>query len=328
MVRILLTSPTPARGLYYPEEAIAGLRALGDLRLNQSDAALEGERLIEAARDRDVIVSDRTSHGPAALFAALPGLVAFVRCAVDIRNVDAASAAGVLVTRASPGFIDAVAEWIVGAMIELGRGLTAGTIDYRAGRAPKIAMGRQLAGSALGVIGYGAIGRRLVELGQALKMTVLVADPHARVERPGVAQVALPELLARADFVVCLAIANESTENLMDAATFARMKPSAFFVNPSRGGLVDEAALEAALREGRIAGAALDVGRARDQMPSPVLAALQGVIATPHVGGLTAPATSHQALETVRQVAEILNGRVPAGAVNADRATRLARLAA
>ena len=104
MPRILLTSSTPARGLYYPDEAVAGLRALGELRLNESDAPLEGEALIAAARDRDVIVSDRSSHGPAALFAALPGLVAFVRCAVDIRNVDvaAASQAGVLVTRARP----------------------------------------------------------------------------------------------------------------------------------------------------------------------------------------------------------------------------------
>ncbi len=88
--------------------------------------------------------------------------------------------------------------------------------------------------------------------------------------------------------MICLAIANEETENLLDAAAFARMKPDAFFINMSRGNLVDEAALARALEEGRIAGAAMDVGRAPDQMPSPELARLPNVIATPHIGGLDA----------------------------------------
>jgi D-3-phosphoglycerate dehydrogenase len=97
------------------------------------------------------------------------------------------------------------------------------------------------------------------------------------------------------------------------------MRPHACFINLSRGNLVDEAALIAALRGNRIAGAALDVGRARDQMPTPELAKLPNVIATPHIGGLTPPAIESQSLETVRQVAAIINGEVPAGAVNAAR---------
>jgi D-3-phosphoglycerate dehydrogenase / 2-oxoglutarate reductase len=76
------------------------------------------------------------------------------------------------------------------------------------------------------------------------------------------------------------------------------------------------------LRENRIAGAAMDVGRARDQMPTPELAKLANVIATPHIGGLTPPAIESQSLETVRQVEAIINGRIPAGAVNADHWTR------
>jgi D-3-phosphoglycerate dehydrogenase len=96
------------------------------------------------------------------------------------------------------------------------------------------------------------------------------------------------------------------------------MKRGAYFINVSRGNLVDEAALEAALDSGQLAGCAIDVGRAPDQMPTPRLAARPDVIATPHTAGLTDPAIEHQSLETVAQAAEIVRGRVPKGAVNAE----------
>ena len=187
-------------------------------------------------------------------------------------------------------------------------------------------MGRQLKGATLGIIGYGIIGEYLAKLGLALGMKVLVSDPYKKVAEPGVAQASLEDLLARADFVVCLAIANEATENLMNAAAFARMRPSAFFINLSRGNLVDEAALARALDEKRIAGAALDVGRAQDQKPSLDLAKRADVIATPHTAGLTPEAIEHQAFDTVNQVKELAAGRLPPGAVNADSAHRLDRL--
>ena len=189
---------------------------------------------------------------------------AFVRCAVDIRNidVDAASAAGVLVTRAGPGFVQSVAELALGFMVDLSRGVSRATADYHAGRKPEIIMGRQLAGSRLGIIGYGSIGRYLAGIAKVLGMEVLVADPFATVSEQDIQHVPLDDLLGRSDFVVCLAVANEQTENLIGQAALARMQPHAFFINLSRGNLVDEAALAAALRENRIAGAAMDVGRA------------------------------------------------------------------
>ena len=147
-------------------------------------------------------------------------------------------------------------------------------------------------------------------------MTVLVSDPYAQVDDRRFVKLPMEELLAKADYVICLAIANEETENLLDAAAFARMKPDAFFINMSRGNLVDEAALAQVLTEGRIAGAAMDVGRAPDQMPSPELARLPNVIATPHIGGLTPPASESQAMDTVRQVEALVKGEVPPGAVN------------
>jgi D-3-phosphoglycerate dehydrogenase / 2-oxoglutarate reductase len=183
-------------------------------------------------------------------------------------------------------------------------------------------MGRQLSGSTVGIIGYGSIGRYLAPILKLLGMAVLIADPFVTVDSADGEHVSLDDLLSRADYVVCLAVANEQTEKLIGPAALARMRPDAFFINLSRGNLVDEVALDVALRENRIAGAAMDVGRARDQRPTPELAELPNVIATPHIGGLTLPAIESQSSETVRQVEAIIHGRVPRGAVNADYWTR------
>jgi D-3-phosphoglycerate dehydrogenase len=207
-------------------------------------------------------------------------------------------------------------------MVDLSRGVSRATADYHAERMPDVVMGRQLAGSRIGIIGYGSIGRYLAPLAKALGMEVMVADPFATIDDPAIQHLPLEEMLARADYVVCLAIANEQTENLIGQAALARMQKHAFFINLSRGNLVDEAALAGAVREKRIAGAAMDVGRAPDQMPMPELAKLPNVIATPHIGGLTPQAIEHQALETVRQVAGIIKGEAPVGAVNAEHWTR------
>jgi D-3-phosphoglycerate dehydrogenase len=187
-------------------------------------------------------------------------------------------------------------------------------------------MGRQLKGSTIGLIGYGAISQELAPVALALGMKVLVTDPYKRIDAPGLRQVELETLLADSDFVVCLAVATEETENLMNADAFGRMKHGAFFLNLSRGNLVDEGALEAALASGQVAGAALDVGRAPDQKPSLDLARRPDVIATPHIAGLTPDAIEHQAFDTVEQVRALLAGQVPPGAVNVPAATRLSRL--
>ncbi len=313
---ILLTHSPDALARYYGDRALAGLRALGEVRLHRGNAPLEGEALIAAAAGCDLIVSYRQSPGPAAMFERLPKLVAFLRCAVDIRNVDvaAASRAGVLVTQASAGFVPAVSELVVGFLVDLARGISSAAAEYHARRVPPARTGRELRASTLGIIGYGAIGRELARVARALGMRVLVNDPYVK----DVEQVPFDELLAQSDYVVPLAVATAETENLMNDAAFARMKPGACFINVSRGNLVDEAALARALDSGLIAGCALDVGRAPDQMPTPALAARPDVIATPHTAGLTLPAIEHQSLETVAQAARIAQGRVPKGAVNAE----------
>ena len=324
---VFLTHSPDALANYYGPRALAALQALAAVKRLPDDVPWTASSLAAAAQGCQVIVSDRRAAGSAELFGLLPELVAYCRCAVDIRNidVDAASAQGVLVTQASAGFMVSVSEWILGVMIDLSRDISAAVLAYRAGATPALRMGRELRGSTLGLIGFGQIGRTLSDAALALGITVVVSDPYARVPAGALRQVPLSALLAEADYVVCLATATAETENLMNAAAFAAMKPGAFFINASRGNLVDEAALLRALDAGTIAGCALDVGRAPDQMPSPELARHSRVIATPHIGGLTPPAIEHQAMETVQQVADILQGRVPKGAVNASRARRLLR---
>ncbi len=325
-ISIFLTH-SPAGRTWYGERALAALNEVGNVVLNPLDRAMTADELIAAAQDCALIVADREAAGGADVFAGLPNLVAYIRGQVDIRTVDvaAASAAGVLVTQASRGFMAAVAEWIVGAMLMAARHSLAYVESYRRGEEPEFIVGRQLSGATIGVIGFGAISEHLCGLAHAFGMRVLVSDPYMSVPAP-FEQVEMAELLRQADFVVPLAVATDETENLMNAEVFSAMKPTAWLVNASRGNLVDEEALVRALDAGQIAGAALDVGRAQDQKPPLAIARRADVIASPHIAGLTPEALDHQALETVRQAAAIVRGEIPPGAVNADAATRLARL--
>jgi D-3-phosphoglycerate dehydrogenase len=327
-VRVFLTHPPDALAMYFGDRALAALREVAEVRLNPGPGHPAGAALAEAAAGCEVILSYRQSPGAAATFDQAPDLVAFLRCAVDIRNIDLAAAnrAGVLVCQATPGFTASVAELGIGMMIDLARHIGDASATYHRGGRPAARMGRQLSGATLGLIGFGRIARHLARLALAFGMRVQAHDPHAPVDEPGVLATTRAGLLADSDFVVCLAVASPETEGLMDAAAFAAMKPGACFLNLSRGELVVEPALLAALESGRLAGAAMDVGSAPDQMPAPALAAHPRVIATPHIGGLTPEAAEHQAFDTVRQVAALAEGRLPDHAVNAAAAHRLARL--
>ena len=135
--------------------ALTALRQLGEVRLNETGKVLDARALAQAAAGCQIIVSDRQTPGPAEFFPLAPDLVAFLRVAVDIRNIDvaAASAAGVLVTHATPGFTASVAEMTVGFMVDLARGISDCVLVYRQGRAPEARKGRQLKGATLGIIG-------------------------------------------------------------------------------------------------------------------------------------------------------------------------------
>src|SRR5213078_2653542 len=207
-MRIFLTHVPDMQENYYGPRALAAMRKLGEVRLNETGKVLDAKALAETAKGCEIIVSDRQTPGPAEFFPLAPDCCAFLRVAVDIRNIDveAASREGVLVTRATPGFIPSVSEMAIGMMIDCARKITDSATEYRNGRDAEPRKGIQLNGATLGIMGYGAIGRYLAPLGLALGMKVLVADPYAKVEDPALHQVAHETLLAESDFVVCLVI--------------------------------------------------------------------------------------------------------------------------
>jgi D-3-phosphoglycerate dehydrogenase / 2-oxoglutarate reductase len=322
--RIFLSHPETARSWWYGEAALAALRELGDVVLNPEDASLLGADLVKAAAGCQIIVLDRATPARAEDMDALPELLALVRSGVEVRHIDleAASARGILVTQSNPGYIASTAELVLAHMLNCARDIPDYVAAYRKGGVRAPSHGREMAGSAAGLIGYGRIARHLAGILHAMGVRVLAYDPYSLVEAPAV-PTSLEALLEQSDFVVPLLAATPETRNLLDAEALARMKPGSWLINCSRGDVVDEVALRAALNEGRIAGAGLDVGWGDDQTPSPELAAHPRVNGTPHIGNLTVEAAARHPADTVAQAAEILAGRIPFGAVNPDRASRV-----
>ena len=322
LMHVLLTHNRDLLKHFYSPNAVDLLREMVDLRMNDTDEPLTGKALVTAARGCQAIVSDRLAAGPREVLEQLRDVRAIIRCAVDIRNidVDAASDNDILVCRCSAGYADAVAEHALALMLDLARGISADAARYQAGQAKHaMTMRRQLAGAHVGVIGYGTIGRRIVDLALAFAMKVSVYDPYVTIRHGAVPAVGFHEVLSEPDFVVCAAYATPETAGMMNADAFARMRKTAHFINISRGVLVDEDALERALISGAIAGAGLDVGLGPDEQPSLRLARLPNVIATPHTAALMREPSEHQALETVDQVRAVLENRLPPHAVNAHR---------
>jgi len=330
-LKVFLSYTAQELDTFYSDKALAELACHAELVFNTTGQVLEGAALAEAARDCELIIAHRSSAGLRSTFAAAPRLLAFLRGAVDVSTIDisAASEFGVLVTHATAGFGRAVAEMGAAMMFDLARGISRARAAYARGEEPVLPKAPELRGSRLAVVGYGTIGRAMAALGLALGMEVTVADPALAASGvDGCAVAPLGQALAWADFVVCLAPSLPSTARMFDAAAFASMRRGSFFINLSRGELVDEHALEAALDSGHLAGAGLDVGSAPDQKPALRFIGRDDVIAMPHVGGMTHAARAHQAMDTVRQAIAIAQGRMPAHALNPEAAHRFQRFAA
>ncbi len=324
MLRVFVTHNPEDLAAYYGR-ALPELSRLVEVVPNPQPRDLTTVELVAAAADCDVIVSHRSTPGAAELFAGSPRLLAFLRCAVDISDVDvdAASSAGVLVARADKSFVPSTAELALALMLDVSRNVSLSTHDYASGRLPPQRQGRQLRGQTAGIIGFGAVGSYLADLLAGIGMNVVVYDPCVELASSRFEMVSLGILLQAADFVLPLAPANESTRDLIGAPELAMMKPTAILINVSRGELVDEDAVAAALDGGKLGGLGMDVGWAADQRPTPSLAGRPGVVATPHLGGLTPENADAQAASSVAQIEAMLAHEMPPRAVNPEAATRL-----
>lgn len=235
------------------------------------------------------------------------------RCGVGLDNIDVAAARerGVAVVSAAGASAVSVAELTLGLMISLARRIPEADASMRAGKWERSRfMGSELFGKTLGIIGLGNIGREVASRARAFGMSAIYFDPYLPPGAAGAAPATaapLQDLLETADIITIHIPLSDETRHMIGADAFGRMKAGAFLLNVSRGGIVDESALLAALRGGRLAGAALDVFESEPPERSDITSDPR-VIVCPHIGASTREAQERAGIEVARRVVEILRG--------------------
>lgn len=314
--RVLITT---SKFCGYGDHARAFLTKHGCALLDHTGyQPVDEELLLELVQDADALIA-----GPepvtARVIAAAPRLRIVNAPGVGYDHIDvvAATRRGIAVCICAGANRHAVAELALGLMISLARRISQVDRAVRAGGWPTV-VGPELRGKTLGIVGLGQIGKSLATMARGLGMRVLATDAVPDTGFAGKQQldyVSLARLLTEADFVSLHCPLTPGTRGLIDAAALARMKPTAYLVNAARGGLVDEAALLRALREGDIAGAALDVFASEPPVDNP-FAALDNVILSSHRGGATREAFDRSLEVALRNVTSVLQGEPPLYRVN------------
>jgi len=264
--------------------------------------------------------------GNAGLLARCPNMLALssTGAGYDMIDVDACTAAGVIVVNQSGTNWEPVAEHALGMMLSLAKRIAQSERAMR--RTPNLNRraytGNNLRNKIVGIVGIGHIGRRVAELcGTLFNNTVLAYDPYltaVEVAARSASKVEFDELLRRSDYVTVHCPRNVETFGMFGAAQFAAMKPTAYFINTARGGIHDEAALAAALRDRVIAGAGLDVFLKEPPDPDHPLLNMDNVIASPHIAGMTAETMVEMCEATALQWLTIFDGGVPPRLVNPE----------
>jgi (S)-sulfolactate dehydrogenase len=263
------------------------------------------------------IVRNRTQvRGP--LLTAAPRLRVVGRLGVGLDNIDLAAceARGVRVIPATGANAQAVAEYVVAVSLMLLRGAYHASAEVAAGRWPRAALseGREAGGKAMGIVGFGSIGRATAAKAAALGMRILGHDPQVPAGDPawreaGAEPLGLDALLAGSDLVSLHVPLVPATRGLLGAERLGRMKRGAILVNTARGGIVDEAALFDALTGGHLAGAGLDVFETEPAPIANALLKLDQVIASPHMAGVTVESVAAMAVATAENILSVLDGR-------------------
>ena len=275
----------------------------------------DAARLRDAAADADALIVRNRTQVRGALLAAMQRCKVVGRLGVGLDNidVDACAARGIAVIPATGANALAVAEYVIAAALLLLRGAYLSSADVAAGRWPRDALGkgREVHGKTLGLVGFGSIGQRTAQLARAMGLRVVAFDAVLAASDPAYAEaeveaVSLDDLLARSDIVSLHLPLIESTKRLFDAARLAAMKPGAVLVDTARGGIVDEAALAAALKSGHLSGAALDVFETEPLGASNPFAGCPNLLLTPHIAGVSAESNERVSLLIAERVLEVL----------------------
>ncbi len=301
----------------------------------------------ELGREHEIVGAAGESE--ADLLAAVPGIDALVATGMDVSaaviekgghlqaigtpqvgfdriDVAAATKWGIPVISSAGLAATAVAEYAIGAMISLSRKLNLADRDLRAegwASRPTYAKGTEVRGKTVGIVGLGMIGAETARMAKAaLGCRVLGFDPNvaaADLDGTGIEKVDdLAEIAANADFIVLHVPLIEATRHLVDADFLAAMKPTAYVLNVSRGGVVDEAALADALRDGEIAGGALDVFEDEPLADDSPLLGFDNLILTPHIAGVTQEWNEQRARAFAERIAQVLRGEKPVGLANPE----------
>ncbi len=269
------------------------------------------EALLQAAATADALIVRNRTQVRGALLQALVRCKVVGRLGVGLDNIDVAAceARGLQVIPATGANALSVAEYVIGTALLLLRGAYQSQVAMVQGQWPRKALssGREIHGKTLGLIGYGSIGQLTAKLAQGLGMRVqahdaLMASDHPAFASTGVTAVSLDTLLASSDVISLHVPLLPSTRHLIDAARLAQVRTGAILINSARGGVVDEAAVAAALRSGHLGGAALDVFEQEPLPASSLFADCPNLVLTPHIAGVS--------LESNERVSELIARKV------------------
>jgi D-3-phosphoglycerate dehydrogenase len=272
---------------------------------------LSKDELLKIIANYDGLAIRSATKVTADVIKAAKNLKVIGRAGIGVDNVDipAATAAGIIVMNTPFGNSITTAEHAIALMMALARDIPAANASTHAGKWEKNRfMGVELYGKILGLVGCGNIGSIVADRAKGLKMRVVAFDPYLSAERAadlGVEKVELNELLARADFITLHTPLTNETRNIISADAIKRMKKGARLINCARGGLVDEAAVKAALDSGHLAGAAFDVFEEEPATKNPLFGN-EKVVSTPHLGASTSEAQENVALQVAEQISDYL----------------------
>ncbi|HEX7490295.1 MAG TPA: phosphoglycerate dehydrogenase [Candidatus Limnocylindrales bacterium] len=316
-MKILVAEPLAKQGLEI-------LRAHHDV---DEKIGLTPEQLAEIIGDYDALLVRSQVKVTADILAHATRLIVIGRAGVGVDNVDleAATKAGIVVVNAPTGNTVSAAEQTITLMLALAHKTAAADASMRRGEWKRSSFtGVELRGRTLGVIGLGKIGQAVADRARGLEMEVIGYDPFVTAEQAALHGVTLAEvddIIATADVITVHVPLNKATRGIINADNIGKLKPGVMLINVARGGVYDEAALAQALKDGKVAGAAIDVYETEPPAADNPLLSAPNTVLTPHLGALTAEAQLRVAEEACEQVVDVLAGRSARYAVNAPLLT-------